>query len=63
MSDYQDRVIAEKRELDAKHSKLAIFIGGDIYPTLDETDRDLLVEQMDLMKQYSDVLGQRIVRF
>lgn len=63
MADFQDRVIEEKRELDAKHSRLAVFIGGDIYPTLDEAERDLLVEQLDLMKQYSDVLGQRIARW
>lgn len=63
MRDYQDRVIAEKRELDAKHAKLAVFIGEDIYPTLDETERDLLIEQLDLMKQYSAVLGERIARF
>jgi hypothetical protein len=62
MADYQGRVLTEKRELDAKHGKLAEFIGGHIYPTLDETDRDLLIEQLDAMKQYSDVLGQRIAR-
>jgi hypothetical protein len=61
--DYMDRVIDEKRELDAKRSKLAEFIGGDIYPTLDEIDRDLLVEQLDLMKEYSVVLADRIGRF
>lgn len=63
MADYQDRVIVEKRELDAKHSKLAEFIGGNVYPTLVKADRELLVEQFDLMKRYSDVLADRIAHF
>lgn len=62
MTDYQD-LIAEKRELDDKHSKLAEFIGGAVYLTLCEDDRDLLLVQLDLMKSYSDVLGQRIARW
>jgi hypothetical protein len=62
-ADYQDRVIEEKRQLDEKRAKLAEFIGGSIYPTLPEAERDSLIEQFDLMKQYSDVLGERIARF
>ncbi len=63
MADYMDRVIEEKRELDAKRSKLSAFLDGEIYLTLDEAEQDLLVEQMILMKMYSEVLGQRIARW
>lgn len=63
MQPHEQRVVDEKRELDTKHSKLAEFIGGNIYPTLDEEDRNLLVSQLDMMKGYSDVLARRIARF
>lgn len=51
MDDFQGRVIAEKRELDARRSMLGRFMCGDVYPTLDDTDQDLLIDQLDAMKQ------------
>lgn len=60
---YQDRVIAEKRDLDAKFDKLSAFIPGHACSLLGEIDRDLLVRQLKLMLEYSIVLEQRIARF
>lgn len=63
MSPHQERVVAEKQELDEKRTKLAAFIVGPIFSALDEIDRDLLTEQNDIMYEYSDVLRRRIERF
>lgn len=63
MADYQDRVIAEKVQLDEKIGKLRTFINGPQFLELDGTDQELMDDQFDLMKQYSDVLGQRIARW
>lgn len=64
MEAWQDRVIAEKRELDEKIVKLAEFISGnasfDVLPT---EERGLLRAQRDTMLDYSDILKQRIDRF
>jgi hypothetical protein len=63
MKPYQERVVAEKRELDARRERLDLFIDSDTFDTLDQLDQALLVVQADAMTTYSGVLAQRILRF
>ena len=60
---FQERVMAEKRELDAKRSKLAAFIGTDAHAALPEAEQDRLRLQLDAMNTYSVILGDRVVNF
>jgi hypothetical protein len=60
MQPHQERVIAEKSELDAKIEKLDTFRHGDIYYTLSVAERDRLTRQYAHMKDYSNVLAERI---
>jgi hypothetical protein len=63
MQPHQERVLAEKADLDDKAAKLLKFIDGDVYDTLPETDRELLEQQYLIMASYSAILGKRIARF
>lgn len=58
-----ERVIVEKAELDDKIHALRKFIGTEIYANLGYLDRNLLVQQLYPMQQYSDTLGQRLTQF
>jgi len=60
MEPYQERVIAEKKELDEKIVKLYQFIKGRFYPTLAIGERTRLVKQHRIMQAYSEVLDERI---
>lgn len=63
MEEYQERVVAEKAELDAKMMKLTDFIDSVRFNALPMADRCLLREQKLAMKRYSDILGERIAGF
>jgi hypothetical protein len=63
MEVFQERVIAEKVELDDKRKKLCTFMTGSIFTALPEDERMRLAKQDILMKDYSDVLGERIAAF
>lgn len=63
MEAYQQRVIDEKRELDAKATRLAEFIKLDTYKQLDAQNRILLIKQRNIMYEYSRLLEQRIALF
>lgn len=63
MQAYQTRVVEEKAELDEKIAKLGIFLGRGDSIEIEKADRDLLVNQLDAMSVYSDILNQRIARF
>ncbi len=63
MSDHKERVIAEKKELDAKFDSLAAFMESYMFTILDIADRTLLASQACIMAGYSDVLERRIARF
>ena len=63
MQPHQERVLAEKSELDAKIEKLDAFRHGDIYHTLSVAERDRLTRQYAHIKDYSNVLGERIAAF
>jgi hypothetical protein len=63
MQPHQERVVTEKAELDSKIEKLDTFIHGSIYAALDNDERIRLMRQFCHMKDYSNVLGERIAAF
>ncbi len=63
MQDFQQRVIDEKSELDNKIDKLATFVDSDKFETLSAKDRSLLYQQLNIMINYSAILGARIAGF
>lgn len=63
MAPHQERVVAEKSELDEKIAKLVPFIDGNIYKTLPEEEQARLRKQVTIMADYSEVLGERIAAF
>ena len=60
MEDFKKRLVVERDELDDKLAKLEAFIGSARFENLDERNRKLLVSQCDVMRQYSDILAERI---
>jgi hypothetical protein len=63
METYQERVVAEKNELDVKIKSLRAFINSDEYNEIKENDQVLLCEQYEHMAKYTSVLSDRIKRF
>lgn len=66
MQPHQERVVAEKQELDDKLAKLKTFVfTGDreIFKSLDPRERDRLENQYTAMEKYSKILGERIAAF
>ena len=64
MQPHQERVVAEKAELDEKLGKLVEFIkGAEIFTQLPEAERGRLVRQADVMRDYSNILRERIAAF
>lgn len=60
---YQQRVVEEQGALDVKISFLNTFLEGEQFLTLPEIDQNLLIKQVNLMEEYSYILGERIKRF
>ena len=61
---HQQRVIDERNELQAKFSNLGVFIlDNPIFNTLDVEEQFDLRSQHDVMGEYLDILGRRILRF
>jgi hypothetical protein len=58
---YQQRVIDEKVELEAKIIRLTDFLDRD--SDIDQLDRMLLWSQLSSMKTYNSILSMRIARF
>jgi crAss001_48 related protein len=63
MQPHQERVVAEKKELDDKREKLGAFIEGAVFDSLPQPERDRLMRQAVVMTTYSDILGERIAAF
>lgn len=63
MEPYQQRVVDEKAELDAKIAKLDAFTLGDVFAALPVCDRVLMLRQMAAMLAYVSILEVRIERF
>jgi hypothetical protein len=63
MEPHQQRVLTEKDELAEKLTKLNAFIGGTIYMSLPSEEKIRLARQACIMKDYLDVLNDRIAAF
>ncbi len=61
--DWQQRVIDEKAELDAKRERLGEFKRGIPFERLPWQEQERLNTQAHLMTAYSAVLGERIANF
>ncbi len=63
MQAHQERVVIEKKELDEKLEKLLAFIGagsGPVFSKLVTEEQERLTTQARIMKEYSDILADRI---
>ena len=62
---HQQRVVDEKRELDEKIQKLTAFIYSEKFTSVvkDEDESRRLLQQDELMRQYSRILYERIANF
>lgn len=63
LAPHQQRVVAEKAELDARLKKLDGFMTGLIFTDLAEQDQIHLLAQSNAMWEYAEVLAARIARF
>jgi len=64
MQPHQERVVAEKAELDEKLGKLVKFIeGSEFFVGLADAEKARLVKQAGVMKDYSGILAERIAAF
>lgn len=65
LAPHQQRVVQEKEELDEKLSKLSAFIDSPNFAITvkDENEIARLVCQEEIMKDYSEILAERIAAF
>jgi hypothetical protein len=63
LQSHQQRVVEEKKELDEKLNKLNIFIHSEAFLMINKMERERLKVQASIMKDYSDILQQRINAF
>jgi hypothetical protein len=64
MQAHQERVVAEKEVLDEKVDKLKAFIlENPTFKSLPKDEQRRLNRQLDVMAEYSGLLGQRIEAF
>lgn len=63
MQDFQQRVVDEKTELDAKREKLGAWKNTAAFAALPWQEQERLNTQAHLMTMYSAVLGARIAAF
>lgn len=64
MQDWQQRVVDEKAALDGNIERLNAFINdANKFNGLPCDERVRLTNQEDVMRQYSDILGERIENF
>lgn len=63
LQPHEQRVVAEKAQLDDRLAKLENFLNGDIVIKLPGNEIELLTKQRMIMQNLSDVLAQRIQNF
>lgn len=63
LQPHQQRVVAEKLELDDRLNKLNAFFSTVMYKSLPPEEQDRMTRQSVAMTDYSDVLGERIAAF
>ncbi|KVN31814.1 hypothetical protein WJ63_06680 [Burkholderia pyrrocinia] len=61
--DYQQRVIDEREQLAERLGRLERFVASPRFMELHRCDRFLLSAQLGAMKQYEQLLQERIWRF
>ena len=60
MEPFIQRIVDEKSELDERSAKLGDFVKSEKFHSLDSEIQSLMVEQYDVMKRYSVILGKRL---
>lgn len=63
LAPHQLRVVAEKAQLDDKVGKLSAFFNTDLFKGLPTKEAELLTAQLGAMREYSDLLAERIALF
>ena len=63
MKPHEERVVAEKADLDVKIAALAAFMAGEVFAGLPEVERRILALQHRYMAGYTGVLAMRIDAF
>lgn len=63
LQPHQERVVAEKAELDKKLEALAAFIASPKFHDVDPMEQTRLNRQHGAMQEYSTILGWRIAAF
>jgi hypothetical protein len=63
LAPHQERVLVERAELDARIGKLREFTMTEKFIALEDEEKILLLEQLNVMLQYSALLAARIKRF
>ncbi len=60
---HQQRVLAEKVELDTRREKLIAFFSTPVFHALPESEQILMERQAVAMRTYSEILAQRVETF
>lgn len=63
MLPHQERVVNEKNELEDKLTKLDAFFETDFFSKVDEDEQERLKHQYWIMRDYLEVLQERISNF
>lgn len=63
LKNYQCRVLEEKEELEVKLIKLLAFFRSPVYAALSSSEQHRLRRQTVIMKDYVDILNERIAHF
>ena len=63
LAPHQQRVVAEKTELDAKLTALDAFFLSERWAAVDMDEKSRMLAQADVMADYSLILGARIAAF
>ena len=63
MEEFQHRVVNERLELDVKIGLLAGFVRTGIFKELPPAEAARMERQLSIMREYSEVLGERIAAF
>ena len=63
MSEYKERVIHEKADLDSKLIKLKSFLKSANFELLDKNEQTMLTKQSCIMQEYTYILSERISAF
>jgi hypothetical protein len=57
---HEERVLAERNELQTKYSALCAFLGSNALNSVQQYERLLLMKQGVAMAEYLDILNERV---